>query len=651
MIEQFSKLQKSLSPIDFLSLHTVAQRQQLRTLTYYSCLLVAGTCLSWFSISIEWQAFGLGLIIPGGAYVLFLAGDTHQIVWHLAIFAASSSLFGFAIFLWFATGNIIAFPLIWLLLAVIGGFSGHFGTHDMHSPAIWENARLYLPGLVVMFLVVSGVLVCRNRKPHLIAQADNGGTIFPTFDTAYEVKEELDRDDIARLCFLLDRALQPIEEFQGFEWIDQFQSAAIRYQLNFAGYALAIIQHCHVPAFKGYMVDAQANLIEKQRNARVWNYWRLENLWGNLRLDGNPFKQDNIMYSGFCATQIAMFQAASGDHRFSQIDSFSLTSTNGDTWNSDFHQLTANLEKQHAFSPYGLIACEPNWVFPGCNSIGFVALKYQQTQSVSKFWNKQAARLKQLLQTEFMNEKGRFIPCRSSRTGFVLPLVGGILAELLPSYFLNATFPDIAKSNWQILRPRILKNTGGSTGVDLKAFWPIDVGNYRFTHNASLAGAAAVAAELGDSEARDILLKRADQLYPLITKDGIAHRKHASIWAHSMELIARCTYPDALRDLVTLNRCHDGPHIAYCKYPDVLVAMAKTDGITLEAVLYPGGSDPAPQTIRVGGLIPDIKYNCSITGLSFHASPEGKAEIILSLSGRTEIVLQPVKENHQWPAA
>jgi len=44
---------------------------------------------------------------------------------------------------------------------------------------------------------------------------------------------------------------------------------ALRYQLNYTCYALAIAQYVYTPAFTGYLTEAQANTIEKMRDKRV----------------------------------------------------------------------------------------------------------------------------------------------------------------------------------------------------------------------------------------------------------------------------------------------------------------------------------------------------------------------------------------------
>ena len=628
---------------------SISNLYQLRSLVGYALIVLAGTMLAWMPLSIPWQSFGLGLIVPGGSYLMYLSGDATQISLHLLYFSIALSSFAASVFIWFATGNIIAPPLIWLLLAFVGGFAGHGGVHDLHQPAIWENARILLPALAILLVAMLGaIIVSASRQKHTFALEQIDESLL-NLEGVRNPKWELDPADLARLRFLLDRALQPVSEFQGFEWLDQFQSAAIRYQLNFAGYALALVHHCHLPAFKGYMVDAQANLIEKQRNKKVWKYWWLENLWGNMRLNANPVGKDNIMYTGFCATQIGLFQAATGDGRFSQPGAFSLTSKNGENWKADFGTLADNLNDQYTQSKYGLIACEPNWIFPACNAISFLALTARDKQFGTQYWCNLAKTLRHRLQTEFTNKRGEYVPCRSSRTGITIPFIGGALAKLLPNFFLNGTFPDLARQNWLRIRSQILSFEGGHSKVKLTAFWPIDVGNYRFTQISGIAGVAAIAGELGDDEARELFLNELDTLYPELTHNGVAHRPHASIWSHSMEVIARCSRKNALRDLVSTIGDTSGPFIKSCTYPNVLVARAVAMGNQLEAVFYPGSDQPAQsivQSIVLGGLIPSAAYSCAITRLEFTSKKNGEASLQINLTDRVEICVQPVGDKN-----
>ena len=120
---------------------------------------------------------------------------------------------------------------------------------------------------------------------------------------------------------------------------------------------------------------------------------------------------------------------------------------------------------------------------------------------------------------------------------------------------------------------------------------------------AGLAGTAAVACELGDAEARDALLAELDATYPALEEDGISHRPDASIWAHAMEVIARCGRANALHDLIVTGTAARGARLEGCSYPNVLVAKAVSRGGGLDAVLYPGNggrteNDPNCRTCR-----------------------------------------------------
>jgi hypothetical protein len=55
---------------------------------------------------------------------------------------------------------------------------------------------------------------------------------------------------------------------------------ATRYQVNTLGWTLALANHNCVPAMRGYLQEAQLNLIEKLKDHRLWSYWWWENLGG-----------------------------------------------------------------------------------------------------------------------------------------------------------------------------------------------------------------------------------------------------------------------------------------------------------------------------------------------------------------------------------
>lgn len=612
-----------------------------RTLLATGGIVAAGSLVAAATHTPALQSLGLGLAFPGGGFSLCGAGSTIPDVTAFWLGGASLAAFGVCVFLWFATGNVFAPPAVWLLSAVAAsGYAHHRGCLSS------DGAGLSILGLVLAAGL--GAAAVKAMRPVSAGRPAGEGDAVPPAPLLPVpclrepvASGDLDDDDLARLRFLLDRALQPLDRFDGFERLDAFQSAALRYQLQFSGYALALVQRHRLPGLQAYLTDAQANLIEKARDHRVWRYWLLESLWGRGRLDPDPIAVDNVMYAGFCATQIALFQAASGDRRFSRRGAFSLQHPSGRRFEADFPSLVAGLADQHARSAFGLIACEPNWLFPVCNSIGYVALAARDAQVDDDLWHRMAPRQEHMMRAEFRDARGRFVTCRSSLTGLAMPPVGGVLTQLLPSFFLNATLPDLARENWQRLRGELLRAGPGSDRVRLAAFWPIDVGNYRFTRIAGLSGAAATAAELGDREVADAMLEALDARHPISVAAGRGHRPRASIWSHAFELMARCGRSDGLRDLVRYPSSPGcvatTPHVAACPYPAALVAGARMRDDALDVTLV-SGDGGAPISLGLGGLNPSRTYRRSDDASLFRSGPDGKATIEVALgAGRRRI--------------
>ena len=89
-------------------------------LLIYAAILAAGLLLVHGSDSPQGQAFGFGLMLPGGGFFAHAGlGTAHGLV-HLAIGLMAIGMFVFGLAIWFATGNVIAPPAIWLLFAVLG---------------------------------------------------------------------------------------------------------------------------------------------------------------------------------------------------------------------------------------------------------------------------------------------------------------------------------------------------------------------------------------------------------------------------------------------------------------------------------------------------------------------------------------------------
>jgi hypothetical protein len=85
-----------------------------------------------------------------------------------------------------------------------------------------------------------------------------------------------------------------------------------------------------------------------------------------------------------------------------------------------------------------------------------------------------------------------------------------------------------------------------------------------------------------------------------------------------------------------------GPMLTGIAYPDVLVARAySADGKGLDLVLHPG-TDKAEQALTLENLTPGQSYTVSgAISETVTASPEGKAQLNIRLTGRTQLTIRP----------
>jgi len=613
----------------------ITLRRLARLGLIYAAIFAAGLLLAHGVSDPHWQAFGLGLMVPGGGFFAHAdASTTHGLV-HLGTGLMAVAAFVFGLMLWFATGNVIAPPALWLLFAALAALMDH-GEISHHAAGA---VPLGVAGMAVFVLL----LMWAQRTRYAARRRDANRYLqhAALHPEPAGRDRELSAQDVKLMRFLLDRALQPVETFDGFEWLDQFQTAAVRYQLNFIGYALSMAQTTHLPAFGGYLNTAQRRLIDKQTDHRVWRYWAIENLWGNLALDPDPVARENIMFTGFVATQMAMYHAASGRRDYDRPGSFALLHPDGRRYDYDFGALVAALDREQRRSAFALVACEPNWIYPLCNTIGAAAMKSHDRMHSRDLWLSHAKRFRGRLEDEFIDLAGRIVACRSNYTGFALPMIGGVQPQAMPCFFLNATLPDIALRQWLLLRRGLLGD--GGAALERRKFWKIDTGNYRYSRAAAFAGTALAAVELGDRAVAQACLDALEQDCPARSDAGGYYRPAASVWAHAVELFARSGETNGFRKLIETPRPDERRmRLDDAAYPEVLVASAVAADGVLTGVLYPG-TTAGRREIGFSGLRPDGRYVCDGTEeAEIVADGSGVARAHVLLTGRAEIRIRPV---------
>lgn len=624
----------------------VTRARLTRLVLVYLALVLAGSALFFGASQDSLQIAGLGLMLPGGGFLAHADVCTTAGFTHLAAALLAAGSFVLAVGIWFGTGNILAPPLVWLGAAAWAATMRHgpvsLSAAGMVFGLVGLAALLLLTGMAAVFFTA------RRRRQldnaWLASQAPGVDAIFTAAPDVPGSRPEMTLEHLQRLRFALDRALQPTDQFGGFEKLDQFQTAATRYQINFLAYGIALTQARFTPAFGGYMHQAQSALIDKQAEHRVWSYWGLENLWGNLSRDPDPVARENIMYTGFVALQMALFRASTGRGDFAVPGRLTLRHPSGQQYAHDVGSLAASLERGYRDSAFFLMACEPNWIYPLCNMLGASALKAHDAQSGSARWAAHAPGFVAHLEAEFLDGAGRYVPCRSARTGLALPAIGGVMPLAMPCFFLHAIEPGLARRQWLLLRRGLFDGKGR---FRRRAFWPIDTGNYGFSRASAYVATALAAAELGDGTVHDACMAALEDECPSLLRGGVIHRPKASVWSHGVELMVRAGVRDGFQQLIANPPERCGPRLEEVPYPQVLVAGAHAQSGGLQAVLYGVAGEGRGDGVRVyelglAGLRPGASYR--VTGAlaaSLEAGDDGRAKLRIELAGRTCLTLEP----------
>lgn len=578
------------------------------------------------------RAAALGALVPGGGY-LYTRSPLR--------FLATLGGFAASLVAWFGSGNILAPPLVWLAAAQDARRQAERGRRT------WEGARLAVPAALVTAAAAGTVA----RRRAFRAAQDRGRerasylATVPRIDPRPKdsVHNELSVDDLATLRSLFDRALQPLDRFDGFTKVDQFQPAATRYQLNFLQYALAMSQLHGTPSFHGYLSVAQRNLIDKLTLPPVWRYWAYEQTWGNLSLDWDPMKRDNIMLSGYLGMMLGTYESNTGDDRYRRRGALPFR-LGKRTWPYTHDMVSAAVHDNMARSAMTLFPCEPNWVYSACNMTGINTLMLSDRLHDTGFVDSIGDEFRRALHEEFITPDGRVTAIRSARLGVTIPMLTSTIADSGLATMLHAFDSELAQRCWTIVRREFVDTSGAEPAIAVRGWDAIDTGNYKKSSVASFVPVMWGAAEMGDTELYDVLAASLDRQSPPTEVNGTRWYDGLSTNMNAMLAVARFSPPGGFRALIadgpgaaTLS----GPVLADAAYPDVLVASARTDGADLRMVLRPG-ADPARTHLGIQRLVPGGQYRVhgAVDDLVV-ADTRGRATVSVDLTGRTEVALAP----------
>lgn len=616
----------------------VTKSKQRRTMLIYVSMVVIGL-LPWiFNFGSSWQAAGLGLWAPGAGF-LAVGG------WWSVLFPVTLLLFIFSLIAWFWAGIVIAPVTVWIGAAILAGLlSG-------------ENISPYSPFItaacIVAFTVILSLTNRRNQTrgkkiaedrlsylPSEVMEISKMANKLPD-----PTKREMDADQLGGVRYLLDRSLQPIDKFDGFNIIDQFQPAALRYQINHMGYALAVAQSAYVPNFRGYFGLAQRNLIEKCLVPKVWRYWILESCWGNLNFtDWDPAAKDNIMLTGWFGMQVGGYMLSSGDRRYLEPGSLTFRLNNKFEWKHDFQSIIKSIGDNFHRSKFGIYACEPNWIYPVCNHYGMLALATYDALLGEDLVKTHLPSWLKGIDTEFTGASGSVIGLRSELTGLSVPFP---ISEAAYAWFENAFIPSRAQKLYAIGRHDLMEHVVEEEGVprlDMPGAG-VDPGNYGKGFTALYGGVLAAAREFGDDYLAEAALNGLERECHPNRDGGVLSYMSGSNQANANAFIGLLGKTNDIRQTFTIgtsSKMLAGPMIETMDYPNVLVARAWSDGEILEATFVPGGKH-GTYHIPLSQLKPGKTYEVlGAVENKITADAEGQGRFSIALSDRLEVSIRPI---------
>lgn len=456
--------------------------------------------------------------------------------------------------------------------------------------------------------------------------------------------------DLAHQRWLLDLALQPLDRFDGFDRLDQFSFSALRYQLNFAQYALAMAQRHHTPAFHGYLSAAQRNLIEKVLQPPVWRYWRWENLWGNLDPNPDPIRRDNIMFSGYFGLMLSLYRNASGDARYDRPGSLEFRTRSGRVFSYDHPTIMGVVAEQFAAEPSGLWACHPGLAYPMCNALGAAGVLGAEPHHRQGRADPVLTALRHGLSEEYTYLDGSTVHARSTRFGFATPGVGSgtVIGAWQRANFpllLRPLDPLAAQRLWEILRREDAELVGGEFRLPrANASDRRDIGDFQGSMASFWSWLYADAREFGDADMAAAALRAAENQLDPQDRHGARAYGRASVHSNAVFALGRFIDEHGYTDAVSAplpREWREGPLLADAPYPQCLVAHAVTDGTELRLVLRPGAGGGRVE-LSLARLRPGREYRVSGAVVdTITAASDGTATVDIDLNERADIRLRP----------
>ncbi|KAM0346738.1 hypothetical protein ACHAP4_011650 [Fusarium culmorum] len=522
---------------------SVSHSRNCQSKALHTVLLVITSAVIYFDLDFRLQHAVLALMFPGGGFV---------------------GLGGFWLIGFFINFYAIVASLVTTSYVVI---TRHMDRLRGEKLARREERNAYLPSL----------LADMESKQLSLSQADED--------------REIPEDLLKSLRWQLDLSFLDNDDWSAFDVIEQFQPAALRYQINEGIYTLEFSNRFYTPSFRGsYLQEAREKLIRKYCQEKVLNYWKWECLWGKLTTNYEPILKDNIMLTRFYLLTLEFYGAATLDDKFTKDGALGTDNVSG---------------------------------------------------LIDRF-------LKGYIE-EFTDLDETSVPIKNHLIGFVIPGLIGICNELSCSALTASPMPDVSARAYAFAKKEVLTldKNGDLTDIDcLKLADKMDPGRYKSSMVTFYAQALCAANSFGDVGVAKAIerLVEGDESLEKIEEGGVITYNNVSVNMRSQLLRAKLMFHNGWKRMIEEpmpDLLKEGPILSNAKYPEVLVAKARThDGDDLELVLYPGTEK---KSVELGLSQLRVSTEYTVNGENrFKADADGKANITVTLDKRTPLWIKKV---------
>jgi hypothetical protein len=313
-------------------------------------------------------------------------------------------------------------------------------------------------------------------------------------------------------------SLQPPGDWSGMgsDWWD-IGEGAHQYELAFMTYTLGMVQCHYTPAYRDFCQPTMERLVDKMMSPDIWSSW-FNASRGGRTVDPDqqeigmgwldPLKKHNIMYKGHLLQMSALYEAIYRAGRFVKPGAFTFefkAATWGmgpETFRYDLNGLARIVYDEYVESNYEGVQCEPNRVFGMCNQHAILGLLHHDTA----FGTAYAAEVMPKFMQTWLHKgytdcnTGSHMRLRWVKQDHIFPACDA-WSDGWTGIFMHAWQRDFIQSLYPAQRARHLDAllSGKESARVATAMVPTSakVGFGMFI---------ALAAEVGDMEARDLLL-------------------------------------------------------------------------------------------------------------------------------------------------